>query len=56
MYTINYSFIGNNGLTISGQLEILAGDNNEARHTAVKMLKDKYAVNVRLQDVYWKKP
>jgi len=55
-YTINYSFIGPTGLTISGEMTVKAGDNSAARHAVVRTLRQKYAWPVELKHVYWKKP
>lgn len=55
-YTINYSFTGPTGLTISGETTVQANDNSEARNLVAQQLRNKYAWPVRLQDVTWVKP
>ena len=55
-YIINYSFTGNQGLTISGQIEVMAGDNQQARNEVVNQLRNKYAANVTTKNVWWNKP
>lgn len=53
-YIISYSF-AHNDKTVSGEISVLAGDINEAKHTAANRLQKEYGIYISWQSLKWEK-